>query len=204
MGYGVIINTDDIVGIYEIAEYAGVRTTAVINWKNRYSDFPKPVGVLKATPIYNMKEVKLWLEKRADGRNEGIDRIDVQIQRIIRNAERNGDKRPTLREIGAATGVSAQTVSNRLRKMNGLYKSKSKEKAEYNRQLEKELVEYVESFKSINGTIPTRRQMMEDINIKSVAKLYQILESIGYIDGDKPKQVYRYIKEYKCIYDNVT
>ena len=127
----------------------------------------------------------MWLEKRADGRNEGIDRIDVQIQRIIRNAERNGDKRPTLREIGAATGVSAQTVSNRLRKMNGLYKSKSKEKAEYNRQLEKELVEYVESFKSINGTIPTRRQMMEAINIKSVAKLYQILESIGYIDGDK-------------------
>ena len=47
MGYGVIINTDDIVGIYEIAEYAGVRTTAVINWKNRYSDFPKPVWSTK-------------------------------------------------------------------------------------------------------------------------------------------------------------
>lgn len=145
-----------------------------------------------------------------------MDSLDIQIQSIITDAERNGDKRPTLREIAEATGVSAQTVSNRLRKMDStytgseIYMSKSKEKAENNKRLGEELVEYIERFKGINGTIPTRRQMMKALNIKSVGRLYQILESAGYTDGDeskrcatygdKPKQVYRYIKEYKCMY----
>lgn len=64
MWYGMMINTLDIVGIAEIAAYAGVGSPAVINWKTRYDDFPAPVKVLKAGPIYNMQEIKAWLEKR--------------------------------------------------------------------------------------------------------------------------------------------
>lgn len=66
MGYRITISTDDMVGIAEIAEYAGVCKSAVINWKTRYSDFPEPVKVLQATPIYNMQEIKIWLEKHLD------------------------------------------------------------------------------------------------------------------------------------------
>ena len=75
MGYKVTISTDDIVGIAEIAEYVGVVKTVVINWKTRYSDFPKPVKVLQATPIYNMQEIKLWLEKHPDRLNKRMGNI---------------------------------------------------------------------------------------------------------------------------------
>lgn len=142
-----------------------------------------------------------------------MDSLDMQIQSILRSAEQNGSRKPTLRQIASATGVSAQTVMNRLRKMNGtyskdsLYESKRRVRAENEDRLRKELEEYIKDFKSIYGIVPTRRQMMEAININSVSKLYKLLEDIGVqvgdsssrcnVYGERVKQVYKYIKEYK-------
>lgn len=61
MGYRVTICVDDIVGISEIAEHAGVKAAAVINWTQRYDDFPKPIKSLKCGRLYNRQEVQTWL-----------------------------------------------------------------------------------------------------------------------------------------------
>ena len=54
-----------IIGVYEIAERAGVTTGAVTNWIRRYADdFPKPVTELQAGKFYDSDQVEAWLRKR--------------------------------------------------------------------------------------------------------------------------------------------
>lgn len=54
------------IGMYEIAQIANVTNPAVVNWRKRYSDFPKPVAELKSGPIFNAWEIDLWLDKRGN------------------------------------------------------------------------------------------------------------------------------------------
>ena len=54
----------EIVGLYEIAQMAGVSTAAVNNWTRRYSDFPKPVVEVQAGKFYNEEQVNTWMRKR--------------------------------------------------------------------------------------------------------------------------------------------
>jgi hypothetical protein len=54
----------DLVGIYEIATLAGVGPSAVVNWRKRFTDFPKPIADLKSGPIFQEAQVKIWLAKR--------------------------------------------------------------------------------------------------------------------------------------------
>lgn len=58
------IDTSDIVGISEIAEFANVTAQAVNNWQVRHEDFPKPLCTLSCGRIYYLPEVKKWLDKR--------------------------------------------------------------------------------------------------------------------------------------------
>lgn len=51
----------DIMGLFEIAQLAGVSTQAVWNWTSRHDDFPQPVAVLKCGPIYAGPAVRAWL-----------------------------------------------------------------------------------------------------------------------------------------------
>lgn len=51
----------DIMGLFEIAQLAGVSTQAVWNWTSRHDDFPRPVAVLKCGPIYAGPAVRAWL-----------------------------------------------------------------------------------------------------------------------------------------------
>lgn len=54
-----------VIGVYEIAERAGVTTGAVTNWIRRYADdFPKPVTELQAGKFYDSDQVEAWLRKR--------------------------------------------------------------------------------------------------------------------------------------------
>lgn len=53
-----------LVGIYEIAQMAGVSAAAVANWRSRHSDFPAPVSDLKSGPVFKLGEVRHWLERR--------------------------------------------------------------------------------------------------------------------------------------------
>ena len=56
---------NEFVGLYEIAEMAGVTTAAVNNWKNRYKDsFPAPIADVKAGTFYEKSQVEAWLRKR--------------------------------------------------------------------------------------------------------------------------------------------
>jgi chromosome partitioning protein len=58
------MKSEVIVGIYEIAQLAGVTPAAVANWRVRHPDFPSPVSELKSGPIFNLDQVRKWLKKR--------------------------------------------------------------------------------------------------------------------------------------------
>lgn len=55
---------DDLIGINEIADMAGVSRQAVANWRSRFPDFPKPLTELKAGPVFRARQVKAWLRRR--------------------------------------------------------------------------------------------------------------------------------------------
>ncbi|WP_051292936.1 ParA family protein [Citrifermentans bremense] len=55
---------DDLVGINEIAELAGVSRQAVANWRARFPDFPKPVADLRAGPVFRLRQIQGWLRRR--------------------------------------------------------------------------------------------------------------------------------------------
>ncbi len=42
--------TEALIGIYEVADLAGVSSSAVVNWRKRFSDFPAPLAYLKSGP----------------------------------------------------------------------------------------------------------------------------------------------------------
>ncbi|MCB9982112.1 MAG: hypothetical protein H6861_00335 [Rhodospirillales bacterium] len=51
----------DIVGINEIAEMASVSRQAVVNWRSRAADFPKPISDLASGPVFRRSQVRTWL-----------------------------------------------------------------------------------------------------------------------------------------------
>ena len=55
---------DDLVGINEIAELAGVSRQAVTNWRTRLSDFPGSVADLKSGPVFNRSQIRAFLRTR--------------------------------------------------------------------------------------------------------------------------------------------
>jgi hypothetical protein len=50
----------------DIARLAGVRRTAVSNWRRRHADFPQPVGGPPSSPTFALPEIEAWLQ--ANGR----------------------------------------------------------------------------------------------------------------------------------------
>lgn len=52
------------VGLFEIAEMAGVSRSAVANWRVRRRDFPRPVINLKSGPVFRRDQVRRWLRKK--------------------------------------------------------------------------------------------------------------------------------------------
>lgn len=56
---------ESLVGIAEIAELYGVKPAAVTNWRKRFADdFPQPVTVLKAGPIFRADDIDRWIRRR--------------------------------------------------------------------------------------------------------------------------------------------
>jgi len=47
----------------DIARIAGVRASAVSNWRRRNEDFPKPVGGTDRSPRFNLADVEAWLRR---------------------------------------------------------------------------------------------------------------------------------------------
>jgi chromosome partitioning protein len=54
----------ELVGLYEVAELAGVTPSAVANWRKRIRDFPAPVVNLKSGPVFRLTQIRTWLRKR--------------------------------------------------------------------------------------------------------------------------------------------
>jgi chromosome partitioning protein len=55
--------SDELVGIGEIAEMAGVSRQAVANWRVRAADFPRPVTELASGPIFRRSQIRSWLKR---------------------------------------------------------------------------------------------------------------------------------------------
>ncbi|WP_017599882.1 N-6 DNA methylase [Nocardiopsis lucentensis] len=59
------MSTDGVeVSSAEIARIAGVKPTAVSNWRRRHDDFPRPVGGTDRSPRFDLAEVERWLADR--------------------------------------------------------------------------------------------------------------------------------------------
>ncbi len=54
----------DFVGIFEIAEIAGVTRQAVANWRTRFNDFPKPIADLRSGPVFHREQIRKLLRGR--------------------------------------------------------------------------------------------------------------------------------------------
>jgi Z1 domain len=84
--------TASLIGVFEIAEMANVSASAVANWRKRFPDFPAPLAELKAGPVFEESQVKLWLARRhANGSAAEVDLFYDQL------ASKRGDP-PDLRE----------------------------------------------------------------------------------------------------------
>jgi predicted DNA-binding transcriptional regulator AlpA len=59
----VKIEIENMIGLIEIAEVAGVGAPAVSNWRERHEDFPKPIVEVSGTPIFDFREIHAWLER---------------------------------------------------------------------------------------------------------------------------------------------
>src|SRR5713226_6936328 len=58
------VDPEDLVGLSEIADMAGVSRSAVANWRARFPNFPKPVAELQSGPVFLSLQVRKWMRKR--------------------------------------------------------------------------------------------------------------------------------------------
>jgi chromosome partitioning protein len=54
---------NELVGINEISDMAGVSRQAVANWRVRADDFPKPISELASGPVFLRSQVRAWLRR---------------------------------------------------------------------------------------------------------------------------------------------
>ncbi|MFE0349623.1 N-6 DNA methylase [Streptomyces griseoluteus] len=65
----------------EIARLAGVTRAAVSNWRRRYEDFPTPSGGGANSPLFDLAEVRAWLDKQRKGQEVSL---EVQLWQALR------------------------------------------------------------------------------------------------------------------------
>ena len=93
-----LIDPDDIVGVGEIAEMAGVSTAAVANWRARGHSFPEPLFVKKAGPFFSRRAVQRWLKRR---RNKQT-RKGTKMAKVIATINLKGGVGKTTTTVGLA------------------------------------------------------------------------------------------------------
>ncbi|MGY5102015.1 ParA family protein [Streptomyces sp. 900105245] len=55
---------DDLVGLFEVAEMAGVNRTVIANWRNRDDRFPPPIADLRSGPVFRVGQIRRYLKRR--------------------------------------------------------------------------------------------------------------------------------------------
>lgn len=62
-----MVDVEDLVTTKELAKRLGVVPSAVVNWRNRHPNFPKPYGARGGKGgVYVLSEVEVWLAKRGE------------------------------------------------------------------------------------------------------------------------------------------
>ncbi len=56
------MSTDNLLGIAEVADLAGVSKQAVSNWRMRYDHFPRPLQNLQSGPVWEREKIKNWVK----------------------------------------------------------------------------------------------------------------------------------------------
>ena len=85
-----------LVGIYEIAEMSSVSPSAVANWRKRFPDFPAPIAELKAGPVFDEAQVKLWLARR---QATDMPEIELFYDQLASKRMDPADLRATVEEV---------------------------------------------------------------------------------------------------------
>jgi tRNA G10 N-methylase Trm11 len=67
----------------EIARLAGVTRAAVSNWRRRYDDFPEPAGGGPNSPLFDLAEIRAWLERQRKGQDVSE---EVRLWQTLRGA----------------------------------------------------------------------------------------------------------------------
>lgn len=87
---------ENVVGVYEIAEFANVSPSAVINWRKRFPDFPTPIADLKSGPIYLESQIKVWLARRE---SSDIREADLFYDQMAANRGDDVELRSKIEEV---------------------------------------------------------------------------------------------------------
>lgn len=59
-----MLDPEDLLGVHEVAQFAGVTSAAVANWRKRFDSFPAPVAELRSGPVFKKSQIRHWLRKR--------------------------------------------------------------------------------------------------------------------------------------------
>jgi chromosome partitioning protein len=90
---------DEIVGINEIAEMAGVSRQAVVNWRARSSGFPKPIRELASGPLFRRSHIRAWLRKNS--------RRSIHMTHVLSTINLKGGVAKTTSSVALAETYSA-------------------------------------------------------------------------------------------------
>jgi chromosome partitioning protein len=56
------MGVQNLLGIAEVANLAGVSKQAVANWRTRYDHFPRPVQTLQSGPVWDREKIDTWVK----------------------------------------------------------------------------------------------------------------------------------------------
>lgn len=98
-----------LIGIYEIAELAGVSTSAVANWRKRFPDFPAPLAELKSGPVFGESQIKLWLARR-DQTGQAAD-IELFYEQLAGKRGDHAELRAKVEEVVDKLQVEATSTN---------------------------------------------------------------------------------------------
>jgi hypothetical protein len=68
----------ELMGIYEIAQAAGVTPQAVSNWAARKTDFPEPLAQLASGGVWDGRVIRAWLKRQRLVSSEPVRRREIE------------------------------------------------------------------------------------------------------------------------------